>query len=326
MNGNLSDEPTQAPSPAPPRWIDGTKVETLLSMREAIDALEKTLRDGFDPETDGSRTRYSAPTGQLLQMPSGSSDWCGTKLITIRPENEEIGLPVIQGVYVLFEGDTLTPVSILDGASLTALRTPAVTALAIRHMTSRTSGRVTLFGTGVQALPHVKALTAVFTPNHIDIVGRTPERVQTLVRQVQDLGISAAAASQDSVAHADVILCCTAAKTPLFDGTLVQNHAAVAAIGSHDPASREVDSALVRRSTCVVESLKSAKAEAGDLVIAHDEEAFTWDDAISLRELVAGETTLPEKGPKLFKGTGMPWQDLAVASFMYLRDKEYNRV
>lgn len=322
MNANLNPAPLQESSSAPPRWIDGQKVETLLSMRDAIDALDQKLKDGFDPEQDGSRTRYSTPTGQLLQMPSGNSEWCGTKLVTLRPENEEVGLPVIQGVYVLFEGGTLSPVAILDGAALTALRTPAVTALAIRHISSRFSGRVTLFGTGVQALPHIKALNAVFSPDHVDVVGRTPERVETLVRQLKDLGISASGAAQEAVAHADIILCCTSATTPLFDGDLVQNHATVAAIGSHDPDSREVDSSLVQRSTCVVESLRSAKAEAGDLIIAKNERAFDWDEAIPLRKIVTGETALPPDRPKFFKGTGMPWQDLAVVSSLYLKDKE----
>ncbi|RJN32986.1 ornithine cyclodeaminase family protein [Nesterenkonia natronophila] len=321
MNSELNIPPAQEKDSPPPHWIGGQQVNALLSMEEAVDVLEQTLKDGFDPEQDGSRTRHTTPHGQLLQMPSATNQWCGTKLITLRPGNEDAGLPVIQGVYVLFEGDSLSPVAILDGASLTALRTPAVTALAVRHLTSRASGRLVLFGTGVQALPHIRAVSTVFSPDHVDIVGRTPDRVETLVRQVQNLGISASAGDSQSVAEADVILCCTSASTPLFDGDLVQNHAVVAAIGSHDPDSREVDASLVRRSACVIESLQSAQAEAGDLIMAVEEGAFSWKDAVALRDLVAGDAELPSDRPKLFKGTGMPWQDLAVVSSIYLKDR-----
>lgn len=321
MNGDMSTAPLGEAEPAPPRWIGGQKVNALLSTKEAVDVLEQTLRSGFDPEQDGSRTRYTAPHGQLLQMPSGTDQWCGTKLITLRPGNEDAGLPVIQGVYVLFEGDSLSPIAIVDGASLTALRTPATTALAVRHLTSRSSGRVVLFGTGVQALPHIRAISAVFSPDHVDVVGRAPERVDTLVNQVQGLGISTSAGDQQSVAEADVVLCCTSASTPLFDGSLVQNHAVVAAIGSHDPGSREVDSSLVRRSTCLIESRQSAQAEAGDLIIAAEEGAFSWDQAVTLRDLVEGHAELPSDRPRFFKGTGMPWQDLAVVSSIYLKDR-----
>lgn len=321
MRDDVNTAPANKAAPAPPRWIGAQKVEALLSMEEAVDVLDQTLRGGFDPEQDGSRTRYTTPHGQLLQMPSGTDQWCGTKLITLRPCNEEAGLPVIQGVYVLFDGESLSPVATVDGASLTALRTPAVTALAVRHLSSRPSGRLVLFGTGVQALPHIKAVSAVLSLDHVDVVGRTPKRVETLVQQVKDLGLSASAADKDSVAQADVILCCTSSSTPLFDGDLVQNHAVVAAIGSHDPDSREVDSSLVRRSTCVVESLQSAKAEAGDLIIAANEGAFSWDEAVLLRELAVGGAEMPSDRPKLFKGTGMPWQDLAVVSSIYLKDR-----
>jgi ornithine cyclodeaminase/alanine dehydrogenase-like protein (mu-crystallin family) len=321
MNGDLNTPPTKEAHSSPPRWIGGEEVNALLSMKDAVEVLDHTLKSGFDPEKDGTRSRYTTPHGQLLQMPSGTAQWCGTKLITLRPGNEEAGLPVIQGVYVLFEGDSLSPVAILDGASLTALRTPAVTALAVSHLTSRASGRLVLFGTGVQALPHIRAVSTVFSPDHVDIVGRTPDRVETLVGQVQNLGISASAGTKQSVAEADVILCCTSASTPLFDGDLVPNHAVVAAIGSHDPDSREVDSSLVRRSTCIIESFQSAQAEAGDLIMAAEEGAFTWDEAVPLRDLAGGNADLPTDRPRLFKGTGMPWQDLAVVSSIYLKDR-----
>jgi ornithine cyclodeaminase/alanine dehydrogenase-like protein (mu-crystallin family) len=321
MNGDQNTPPTKEAQSSPPRWIGGEEVNALLSMKDAVEVLDHTLKSGFDPEQDGTRSRYTTPHGQLLQMPSGTAQWCGTKLITLRPGNEEAGLPVIQGVYVLFEGDSLSPVAILDGASLTALRTPAVTALAVRHLSTRDSGRVVLFGTGVQALPHIRALSAVFSATHVDVVGRTQERVDNLVNHVRELDISASAGTKEAVAEADVILCCTSATTPLFKGDLVQNHAVVAAIGSHDPGSREVDSSLVRRSTCIIESFQSAQAEAGDLIIAADEGAFTWDEAVPLRDLAVGNAELPTDRPRLFKGTGMPWQDLAVVSSIYLKDR-----
>lgn len=305
-----------------PRWVGSHGVKSLLSMKEAVDVLAQTLERGFDPEQDGSRTRLGVPNGQLLQMPSGDDQWVGTKVMTLRPGNEAAALPEIQGVYVLFDGSSLTPVSVLDGASLTALRTPAVTALAVRYLTTLPSGRVTLFGTGVQALPHVEALCTVFSPEHIDVVGRTPEHVDSLVRKIEQMGLSVSAAEPGSVAEADVILCCTSAPTPLFDGSLVPDHAVVAAIGSHDPESREVDTSLVERSTCVVESRKSAEVEAGDLIIPANEGAFRWSDAVRLSDLVTGRASISSDRPRLFKGTGMPWQDLAVVSSLYTKDRE----
>jgi len=53
-----------------PAWISPDTIQRSLSMADAIDVLEQTLRDGLDPERDGQRSRFDTPDGQLLQMPS----------------------------------------------------------------------------------------------------------------------------------------------------------------------------------------------------------------------------------------------------------------
>ncbi|MDN5815698.1 ornithine cyclodeaminase family protein [Yaniella sp.] len=305
-----------------PRWIGAEQIHDTMPFRDAVTVLEQTLLDGYDPETDGVRTRHSSPSGQLLQMPSATDDWCGTKLVTVRSGEQTVDLPVIQGLYMLFEGKTLRPVATLEGAGLTALRTPAVTALAIRHLVSSASGRVTLFGSGVQARAHVRALMAVFSPTAIDVVGRDQDRAQQLADEICELGIDSSVSGPEVVAEADLILCCTSSSEPLFDGNLVQNHALVAAIGSHDPYSREVDTTLVQRSSVIIESLDSAMREAGDVVIPQQAGDFHWDRAITMRDLIVGVASVDFDRPRLFKGTGMPWQDLAIAASIYGRTVE----
>ena len=304
---------------APPGWIGAEAMARHLPMADAIDVLEQVLRDGFDPEHDGERTRLQTPYGQLLQMPSADDAWCGTKLVSICPGNEGAGLPVIQGVYVLFDGPTLRPVSLLDGGALTTLRTPAVTGLAVRHLAPPRARRLTVFGTGVQARAHIEALAAVLDLDHVDVVGRTPSKAEDLAGTITDLGISAATAGPESVGEADVIVCCTSAREPLFDGSLVAPHALVAAIGAHDTDAREVDSVLVRDAACVVESRSSAQREAGDVMIPVAEGVLAIEDLIGLRDVVRGAIAPPSDRPRLFKGTGMPWQDLAVSAGIYER-------
>lgn len=310
-------------SESAPLWIGTDQLQNVLTYEDAVAVLEQTILDGFNPEEDGVRTRHSSPSGTLLQMPSASQAWCGTKLVTLRDADDPTGLPAIQGVYVLFDGQSLQPVAMVEGAGLTALRTPAMTALAIKYLAHGDAGRVALFGTGVQARAHVKALMAVFRPDRIDVIGRTAEHAQRLSDEISDMGIESSVSDSQAVSKADVILCCTASAEPLFDGTLVQDHAIVAAIGSHDPRSREVDAVLVERSTVVVESQESAMREAGDLIIPNEAGEFAWDRAITIRDVILGEQTIDFERPRLFKGTGMPWQDLAVASSAYVRTAEF---
>lgn len=288
-------------------------VERSLSMAAAIDVLDAALHAGLDPERDGSRTRLDFPRGQLLQMPSATAEHVGTKIITINAANEGTSTPVIQGVYVLFDGDRLSPAAVLDGAALTTLRTPAVSGLAVRHLAAPGACRMALFGTGVQAWGHVRAVRAVRELRHVDVIGRTPAHVERLVERIRESGISAAAAGVDAVAAADLVVCATGAREPLFDGSLPAEHALTIAIGSHDPAAREVDATLARRSSVVIESRASALHEAGDVVLAIEEGAIAESDLITLADVVRGAVAVSFDRPRLFKGTGMSWQDLAVA-------------
>ena len=105
---------------------------------------------------------------------------------------------------------------------------------------------------------------------HVDMVGRDADGVDELV------------------AAADVICCATTAREPLFDGALVADHATVVAIGSHEPEAREIDDALVRRATVVVESRASALREAGDVIAAIASGALREDSLVTLAELVCG--------------------------------------
>jgi ornithine cyclodeaminase len=92
----------------------------------------------------------------------------------------------------------------------------------------------------------------------------------------------------------------------------VQEHTTVVAIGSHDPDKRETDDALASRATVVVESRKSALREAGDVVAPLQSGALTEDRIITLAELI-NATRQPAPGPRLFKSSGMSWEDAVIA-------------
>ena len=92
------------------------------------------------------------------------------------------------------------------------------------------------------------------------------------------------------------------------------DHATVVAIGSHEPDAREVDDALVRRATVVVESRASALREAGDVIGALAAGAVREDALVTLADVVCGRVVVPGDRPRLFKSTGMAWEDAVVAS------------
>jgi ornithine cyclodeaminase/alanine dehydrogenase-like protein (mu-crystallin family) len=273
-------------------FVDAAEVGRRLTPARAADALEAALRDGLDPEADPPRSALEVERGQILVMASPAARHPVVKLVSVGGE------PRIQGVCVVFDGATLAPLALIDGIALTNLRTSAVSALAVRHLAAPDARRLVVFGRGPQARAHAAALREVRPLERVDMVGRDRSRAEV----------------DELVGAADVVCCCTTAREPLFDGGLVADHAAVVAIGSHEPDARETDDTLVSRATVVVESRGSALREAGDVIQAIDAGATTAEELVTLAELVRGERAPAAGRPRLFKSTGMSWEDAVVAA------------
>ncbi|MFF3425230.1 ornithine cyclodeaminase family protein [Streptomyces sp. NPDC002602] len=293
----------------------------LLTPTEAADALADALRAGLDPETCPPRTALPVPGGELLLMPAAFGGYAGVKVAGVAPGNPARGLPRITGSYLLLDGPTLSPLALFDGAALTALRTPAVSALALRHLArGENPSRMVLFGSGPQAYGHLEAVLAERGTADVVVVARDPAGAGKLVAHARALGAAARTGTASAVAEADLIVCCTTARAPLFDGRLVAPGATVVAVGSHEPDARETDSALVRRAVVYVEARAAALREAGDLLIPEAEGLLgPGHVAGTLADLVAGRVPPPGRAdaPRLFKSVGMAWEDLAVAVALF---------
>lgn len=271
-------------------FLSAGDVERRIDVPGAADALEAALRAGFDPERDPPRGAVALGRGELLVMPSAVGGHAAVKLVSVGGE------PRIQGVCVVFDGQNLAPVALVDGIALTNLRTAAVSTVAVRRLAAPDVRRLLVFGRGPQARAHVEAMRAIRPIERVDMLGREGGDAEGLV------------------AAADLICCCTTAREPLFDGNLVADGATVVAIGSHEEDAREVDDALVRRAVVVVESRTSALREAGEVISAVGSGALDRHQLLTLAELVVEDPPLERARPRLFKSTGMAWEDAVVAA------------
>lgn len=296
--------------------ITAEQVHAGLSPRAAVATLAAALRAGLDPQATPGRSSVPLHRGSFLLMPAEFGDYAGVKILTVAPGNPAQNLPRIQGDYLLFDAATLSPVALIDGIALTLLRTPAVSALAVDLLAHGQADSLIVFGTGPQALRHVRAVAAVRPLSTVTIVGRSPQRAAALVAALRIEGFDAGAGVPADVAHAQIVVCCTSANEPLFPGALVRDDAVVVAMGSHDPAARETDDALMTRSAVYVEDVATALREAGDVVIGIANGCL---DPAALRTLAELARSGPERrsGPALFKGVGMGWQDLVVAGALH---------
>lgn len=287
-------------------------VEKRMTPARAIALLASALESGVDPAKDPARTITPVPAGQILSMPAAIPGWAGVKIIGLAPGNTD--LPRIDGTYVLFDGSTLQLKAMIDGVALTNIRTPAVSALAASKLLAPGDvQKLVVFGTGPQGIGHARALADLRTVRECVLVGRDAHKAAEAADELAELGIPARAGEASEVSDADVIVCATSAGTPLFEASDVRKDVCVLAIGSHEPERREVPPELMKESLVVVEDVATALREAGDVVMAIQDGALTESDLHTLKDVVLGEIEVDCSRPRVFKGTGMSWEDLAVA-------------
>jgi ornithine cyclodeaminase/alanine dehydrogenase-like protein (mu-crystallin family) len=289
--------------------LDATAVAAALPMSTAIAAVRDALRAGLDPAADPARGVVPLDHGHLLVMPAQWGEYAGVKVASVAPDNPAVGRPRIQGSYLLLDGATLTPLAVLDGIALTAIRTAAVSAVAADLLAEPDAATLLVFGSGPQAHSHVTALREIRPLRQVIVVGRDTARAEAFAAEID--GLSARIGSVSDIDKADIVACCTTARTPLFDGTLLASHATVIAVGSHEPDAAEVDATTVTGSTVVVEARATALREAGDIIQAG------MDALVELATLVRERPPIDMGRPRLFKSVGMAWEDLVLAASAY---------
>ncbi|HUX04394.1 MAG TPA: hypothetical protein VMV53_05750 [Acidimicrobiales bacterium] len=303
-----------------PIWIGADEVFARVDYATAAHAVQRALRDGLDPAQDVSRSVVPVTHGQVILMPAETSEFAGVKIVTVAMGNPALGKPVIQGVYVLMDATTLSPVALIDGTALTTLRTPAVSAAVAEFLAPEIIEHLVVFGAGTQAAGHVAAMRSIRSIQRISIVEPDPDRGAALVANLVAGGIDARVGTADDVVDAQLIVCATTSRTPLFDGGLVPQDSLTVAMGAYEPDARELDSTLVARAQVVVEDVGVARRESGDVIFPLAEGVIAPESLLTMREIITGAVAVEHGRPRVYTGSGMSWEDLVVATEIFKAD------
>jgi len=278
------------------RILTADDIAQALTMREAIAAMRSAFRQissGAAPDVATVPPRVATPTpeGITLSMPAYLPEQraLAVKVVSVHPGNAARGLATIQGAVLLLDAQTGELKALLDGRSLTALRTGATTALATELLARPESAVLTIFGAGGQSAQQIAGVRAVRAIREVRVVRR---------------GDPAAVA----LAGADIVVTATDSATPLFAFEDLPPGVHINAIGSYRPDMCELDNETMHRATIVVDATESARAEAGELqgdVTIHAE----------LGQIVAGLHPGRTRSDELtvFKSVGHAAQDAAIA-------------
>jgi ornithine cyclodeaminase/alanine dehydrogenase-like protein (mu-crystallin family) len=304
-------------------------VRKLLPVAGLVDVMERALAS-FSSGQVNQPVRASVLVDKHQAffgvMPAylGTPPALGAKLVTVFSGNAAQGLPALYATIVLLAPKTGALAAIMDGRYITAARTAAVSAVAVRHL-SRTDARVlAILGSGVQARSHVEAVCGIKLFHEVRAWSPTPEHLARFVSDMQP-SVWQAADAKDAVRGADVIVLATSSATPVILSDWIAPGALVISLGAHEPVMREMDPSLTARARVIVDSRAAALVEAGDIVQGIREGHFT-DAHIAgeLGEVILGRVP-GRRTPQeiiLFKSLGMAVEDVAAAQLVLARARE----
>lgn len=249
----------------------------------------------------------------LLSMPAIGADVSVTKLITVHGDNARHGLPAIQGEVIVFDTATGRRRVLLDGPTVTARRTAAMTLLGIETLAPKRPASVLLIGTGAQAAAHADALVEFFGVSEFRIAGHTMANAQAFAEalKTRHAGINvqahAAESFKNEAPETDVIIALTTSTVPVIPKTISPQTLAVG-VGAFKPNMAEFPPELLHARQIIVDDLKGARHEAGDLIQA----GVDWSRVAQLGDILSGKAGRPANVP-VFKTVGQAAWDLAAA-------------
>ena len=258
-------------------------------MSDAVDAMV----GAFSGE---AQTPLRSIVGPSLVMPGTLDGLMAVKVVSIVPGN-----PV--GLVVVFDEEG-TPLGVVDGPTITAIRTGAGAGLATRLLAREDASTLAMLGSGAMAFDQIEAVRTVRPIERVLVWSRHIENAEKMAERV---GGEAVGDADEAVAQADVVSCATPATSPLFDPDSVRPGTHVNAVGAFTPEMAELAPGLLERAYVVVDDVDAAAAEAGDLIQADRHPNATLRDLLEDRAPAIGEDVT------VFKSVGVAAQDVAAA-------------
>jgi alanine dehydrogenase len=296
--------------------LNAGEVRRLLDRVLLLEALE----DGFRALSEGSvdvppRIAANTAAGYLAVMPGyGRGLGLATKLVSVFPANHERGLPSHQALICLFDAETGTPIAIMDGTYVTAIRTAGAAAVSVRHLARPDARVLAIIGAGVQGASHLDMLPRVREFTEIRVASRTSASASALAST--DPRAHAVESYEAAVRGADVVALCTHSGEPVVRREWLSPGTHVTSVGFAAPHG-ELDRAIAEEGKLFVESRAAAfrPPPAGCLELA----GMTPETATEMGELLLGRASGREDPEELtvYKSMGHAIEDVVAAALVY---------
>ena len=305
-----------------------SEVEQLLSMRETIEAVEEAFRAkgmGRVQMPPKSYVFFREFNGDFRVMPAYLENLgaAGVKIVNVHPENPgKYGLPTVMAMIVLIDPKTGAPLAIMDGTTITNMRTGAAGAVAVKYLARKDSRVFAMVGAGVQAKTQLLAISEVLKVEEVRVNDISKVRAEEYMREMGekiDAEFKILTDTRKAVEGADVIVTTTPSRRPVILNEWVEEGVHINAIGADAPGKQELDPAILRRAKVVVDDIEQA-AHSGEINVPISKGLFSVEEIYAeLGVIVTGK--LPGRvSPReitVFDSTGLAVQDIATDWLVY---------
>ncbi|MBC9955619.1 ornithine cyclodeaminase family protein [Yimella sp. cx-51] len=253
------------------------------------------------------------------------------KFGAVVPGNTAHGLPSISATVLVLDPEYGTLAAILDGTTVTTMRTAAASAVAVRALARNDSSVLAVIGAGVQGVAHAHLIGEVLDLSEIRIFSPDEAQCRSAVDAVAAktaARVSVATSAAEAVRDADVIVTCTTSSTPVLQSTEVADGATVVSVGSFAADRNELDTSLMKRAAAVVvDHLEVAKVHAGSVRAAVADGALELRDVQQLGDVLVGSAIARQDDSQVivYNTVGIGMQDAAAAEAILSTAREMGR-
>ena len=286
------------------------EVQRLLDVDLLLDALERAFVElSAGRASVPPRTAAFSEHGLLGAMPGYVDGVLAAKLVTLFPGHE----PSHQALIAVFDADTGTPVAVMDGTHITAVRTGASSAVATRALAREDAKVLAILGAGVQGRSHLDAVGRVRDFSEVRIASRDPAHAEALAAEV---GTTAVSSFEEAVRGADVVCACTSSAEPVLRRDWLEPGTHVTSVGS-SMEGPELDRETITAGLLAIESRVAFQPPPAG---SHELQGLEPADAVELGEVLAGTHPGRTSAEEItvYKSMGHAVED-AVAAALVLR-------
>ncbi len=309
--------------------ISGPELENLLMPEALVEAIAEAFKKFSEGATvTPSRTVMWVEGNWWGVMQSYVPGYgVGVKVVNVVPANVGRGLPTIQALVTLYDPITGSPLAVMEGSVLTALRTAAASALSVKYLAPREAGPLAIIGAGYQARYQLRFALHYFKATEVRIFDVRREASEAFAKYVESFGLKPVIASSpdEALRGARLVIEASTTKEPVVLGEVLEPPVHVVSIGAHTPDSRAIDDdAILKAQAVVVDSREAVMEETGDIIQPVRSGLLNLSEICELGELVAGKCPKPAKGRgiTIYKSVGIAIQDACAAGLAYKLAKE----